>query len=517
MSRIYILFYMVLSGVLRAQTPGTLNTSFSENGWDSLSIHNNGYEVNSMVVQPDGKLLICSQATLSDAGHEASLVRYNPNGTPDNTFGSGNGIVKTFSDYGANFSTRAKDMALQSDGKILIVGDHQYKTERIIRLHNDGSIDGSYGNGSMVEFLPLFSEYIYHCGLQSDNKLIVSGTKRTTINGHLEHAVFIWRLTENGELDTTFGESGEILFTHPDWTGMGDHMIINEMTIMSNDEILVNLSSPSPDMLNLIFLKYSENGNPVADWGENGVNLLNFGPRIFSANYSSQTLLRDGSIAFTLAVPDENSRHQTRLFKLLPDGHLDASFGNPSIGPTVNYSVIHPLVSSGDRIYCIWYSDYTDFAEIYAFTAKGLPDVAFGENGVTVIDQNGMFQGTVQWAATCTDGELYFSQVSNPQAGSETQILTVIDVSIPQNSLATANDHSIMRELTIFSNPTQNSITAENHSGQILHISDMSGRLVKKILPEDSGSLEIDLSDLPNGSYYLTDSISKQTGKFTKK
>ena len=50
-----------------------------------------------------------------------AIVRYNSNGTPDNLFGS-NGKVTTNIRGGGDEATEATNVAIQNDGKIVIVG-----------------------------------------------------------------------------------------------------------------------------------------------------------------------------------------------------------------------------------------------------------------------------------------------------------------------------------------------------------------------------------------------------------
>src|SRR5438477_4440345 len=79
----------------------------------------------AVVVQPDGKILVAG--SWDGGASEFALARYNPDGSLDSTFGGGffgAGSGKTNAGFtgglsGAEFAT---DMALQSDGKIVLVG-----------------------------------------------------------------------------------------------------------------------------------------------------------------------------------------------------------------------------------------------------------------------------------------------------------------------------------------------------------------------------------------------------------
>jgi uncharacterized delta-60 repeat protein len=82
---------------------------------------NNFTDLTSILVQPDGRLVVAGTTGFSHSVLFISidyLARYNPNGTPDTTFGT-NGVAG-ISSPGANSSAAAA--VLQPDGKIVVVG-----------------------------------------------------------------------------------------------------------------------------------------------------------------------------------------------------------------------------------------------------------------------------------------------------------------------------------------------------------------------------------------------------------
>lgn len=169
---LYSLSIAGLSIAANAQNPGILNPDFNVVGWDSLYGNNNGLFTHKTLVQSDGKIVFCAEANFSDEGHQAVVVRYNPDGTPDTSFG-GDGVVRTKDDNAINSETRGYGLALQSDGKLIIAGDQFYSTERIIRLNTDGTPDNSFGVNGVVDFSRSNDEFIYHVNVQSDDKILV--------------------------------------------------------------------------------------------------------------------------------------------------------------------------------------------------------------------------------------------------------------------------------------------------------------------------------------------------------
>jgi uncharacterized delta-60 repeat protein len=106
---------------------GLLDNSFSGDGRLSTDVYGGSDWAQGVALQPDGKILIAGFAKSSDRTFwHFALVRYNPNGTPDSSFGIlGTGIVSTHFAYpGVDHQVDwGKAVALQPwDGKIVVVG-----------------------------------------------------------------------------------------------------------------------------------------------------------------------------------------------------------------------------------------------------------------------------------------------------------------------------------------------------------------------------------------------------------
>ncbi len=97
----------------RYNADGSLDTTFGGTG---KVIGGEGY-ANSVVLQPDGKIVAAGIG--EDDGSSGFVVdRRNPDGSPDLTFGNGNGRVFTLiGEY-----SRASSVAIQADGKIVVAG-----------------------------------------------------------------------------------------------------------------------------------------------------------------------------------------------------------------------------------------------------------------------------------------------------------------------------------------------------------------------------------------------------------
>ena len=154
------------SGLLQAQgAPGSNDPTFNvlDNG-----TYGDGASslVLSLALQPDGKVLIGGSFTSYNNILRNSIARLNADGSLDASFNPGTGV-------GGGTFPRVNSLALQPDGKVLIGGGFSaYNgTPRryVARLNADGSLDASFNPGTGAD------ASVYTVALQSDGKVLISG------------------------------------------------------------------------------------------------------------------------------------------------------------------------------------------------------------------------------------------------------------------------------------------------------------------------------------------------------
>ncbi|NJO80827.1 MAG: hypothetical protein HC827_21540 [Cyanobacteria bacterium RM1_2_2] len=96
---------------------GALDTTFSGDGIVTLDFNGGFDEARSVVVQPDGKIVVAGYAD-NGSNFDFALTRYNPNGTLDTSFGSGGRVITPI---GSNADS-AFSVTLQPDGKVVVAG-----------------------------------------------------------------------------------------------------------------------------------------------------------------------------------------------------------------------------------------------------------------------------------------------------------------------------------------------------------------------------------------------------------
>ncbi|MGI9166061.1 MAG: hypothetical protein ACR2G5_06710 [Pyrinomonadaceae bacterium] len=114
--------YIIDSGVVRYNQDGTLDGTFG-GGKQIVDVYGGDDSLYGLALQPDGKILISEVARSSDnAATYFGLIRFNPDGTLDPTFGPmANGVVTT--DLYGTESWAFGGVAVQpTDGKIVVAG-----------------------------------------------------------------------------------------------------------------------------------------------------------------------------------------------------------------------------------------------------------------------------------------------------------------------------------------------------------------------------------------------------------
>ena len=226
-------------GVLRLTRRGTPDTSFSGDGVavTRFDPHPAAF-AESVAVQPDGAIV--AAGSVRSSSNEAAgfaVARYLSDGTHDASF-DGNG--KRTLGFGGSWSG-ASDLALQSDGKIVITGTvHNGPSSAygplsiaLARCNSDGTLDDSFaGDGKRVTSGSDGNLRAAAVAIQSDGKIVVGGEATPTFDEYPTNFALA-RYTAGGVLDTSFAGDGirVMSFRLDDW--------IDDIALQSNGKIVV--------------------------------------------------------------------------------------------------------------------------------------------------------------------------------------------------------------------------------------------------------------------------------------
>lgn len=265
---------------------GSLNSGFNTGtGFDA--------SLRCIVPQSDGKLLCAGIFNNYNGTARGLLARLNSNGTIDSGF--------------APTSLSAmywRSIALQSDGKIIIIGDF---TNRIKRLNSDGTTDTSFNSGTGIGGGSIIERCV---SVQSDGKIIVGGNL-TSYNGTSRNRIL--RINTDGSLDTGFT------------IGTGFNNVVWDVLVQSDGKIVASGA----------FTSYNGTAiNRIARLNTDGT--LDTGFSIgtgFDAIAYALAIQTDGKILVGGIFTTFNGTSSNGIARLNTDGSLDTGF---SVGTGFN-------------------------------------------------------------------------------------------------------------------------------------------------------------------------------------
>lgn len=150
MKNIISIFTVLITLNVLAQPAGTLDPTFGNGGKVVTSITPGQDKAYGVAIQTDGRIIVAGHSSSTITGKDFAVIRYNSDGSLDNTFGN-NGIATT--DLQTGSDDVAYSIALQADGKIVLAGysdNGSNKDAALVRYNNDGSLDNTFGNNGIV-------------------------------------------------------------------------------------------------------------------------------------------------------------------------------------------------------------------------------------------------------------------------------------------------------------------------------------------------------------------------------
>lgn len=317
--------------IVRYTSDGSLDTTFdsspSSSGIAGIHIPGaNNHELNGMILQPDGKILaVGTYGGQSDAG--LYLARFNPNGVRDNAFGGNNAYGYALVNI-LNGGGLGQDVALQSDGKIVVAGaalnlSAQKFDFAVYRFNSDGTRDANFGtNGIVKNSLSAGDDVPYAVAIQPDGKIILAGGRNIGENKDADIA-FV-RYNTDGSVDQSFGNAGG---TTTSLGGFAD--IALGMRLQSDGKLIaagVNCLNARCSDAKLALARYNADGSPDAGFGASGIVTMQISEK-FPTGAADLMVQSNGKIVVTGEAVNPATQSDVFVARFNPDGSLDSGFG----------------------------------------------------------------------------------------------------------------------------------------------------------------------------------------------
>jgi uncharacterized delta-60 repeat protein len=290
--------------IARLNSDGSLDVGFAVGTGFSFT-------VTSIAIQSDGKILVGGGFTSYNGTTINRIARLNSNGALDAGFAVGSG-----------FSTTVNSIAVQSDGKILVVGGFtSYNgTSRnyIANLNSDGSLDGGFTIGAG------FNSSVFSLVVQSDGKILVGG-QFASYNGTSSPRIAAQNI--DGTLDGGFT------------VGAGFSSTVDSLVVLGEGKLLAGGAFTSYRGANI---------NRIARLNSDGTldNAFIVGTG-FTSTVNSLAVHSDGKILVGGNFTSYNGTSRSRIARLNSNGSLDTGF---TVGTGFNAAVNKVAVQTDGKV-----------------------------------------------------------------------------------------------------------------------------------------------------------------------
>jgi uncharacterized delta-60 repeat protein len=161
-------------GIVRLNATGVLDTSFDTDGKVTATFSANTFEeVSGVFVLPDGKIIVSGNTDFVGGQDDFAVMRFNTDGSLDNTFGSGG---RTLTGFNINSGDLSTAMAVYPNGKIVVAGQAGYGTIALCRFNANGTIDTGFDDDGKITFeIGNGIDQVKAITLQTDGKIILAG------------------------------------------------------------------------------------------------------------------------------------------------------------------------------------------------------------------------------------------------------------------------------------------------------------------------------------------------------
>jgi uncharacterized delta-60 repeat protein len=506
MNKLYTFLILLLSAASMTAQSGTLDTSFGNNGFATTQVSATYNFASATLVQPDGKILVVGDSG-EPATYKATVVRFNPDGTLDTSFGTGGNVTITI----PSAKSFGMDVALQNDGKI-VVGARTWNNVTgdfvLARLNTDGTFDSSFGTNGVVVANSGGSDVAASVLIADDGKIYLAGDSDSNFS--------VAKFNADGSLETTFGNNGwaTIIFDSAS-------SYIQEIALQNDGNIVMGgFAIGAGGRYSMAAARMDANGVLDTSFGTEGKISFNFG-----IDHDIATCLgiqSDGKIILgghTFIRSNPRLAYDFAVARLNTNGSLDSSYGNNGISTAqvvdeANYANGLKIQADGKVILggrTVKLFDY-DFAML-RFNTDGTLDNTFGTDGKVSTDVNGK-EDHCYAIALQPDNKILLAGYSFSTGGDDSEFVVA---RYTNETLAVGESETAIFRL--YPNPANTQITLELNdaaSNYQVSIFDVLGKKIYTSQIQKAG--QIDVSGLASGTYLvkLTSDNKSSVVRFVK-
>lgn len=412
--------------LVRLLADGSRDSSFGTQGVRTLPMGSGNDDATSVIVQPDGRIVLVGFGS-NGSNDDFALTRLLSDGSLDTSFGSGGRALLPV----GNALDQARSVALQADGKLVVVGRSSNGTNddfSIIRLNSNGSLDTSFdGDGKRLLSIGTSADEASSVVIQADGKILVAGS---SLNG-AGYDFAIARLNADGSLDTSFDGDGKLML--PMGTSRDD---VRSMVLQDDGKILIAGRAWNGVNYDFAIARLNADGSLDTSFDGDGKRIVPVGTTWDEAHSLSVT--PDGRIVLAGRAWNGTS-YDFAFVRLNADGSLDASFNGgtqASLSGTFHFvensspialdtsvSIIDPELAAR----AAWAGDYGGASiSIAREGGSSSDDVFSGRGNLVFSDGQALLSGLEVGTVSQADGQLILSFAQGTTQAQVNEILSSI-------------------------------------------------------------------------------------------
>ena len=354
----------------------SLDTSFGADGKVTISFSGGDDVGSGIALQTDRKIVVVGTSDNGSGDSDFAVARFNDDGSLDASFNGDGRVTTSFladDDVGS-------DIAVQSDGKIVVVGtsDNGSGSSQfaLARFNDNGSLDTSYnGDGRVTTSFSGGDDVGSGIAVQSDRKIVVVGTSD---NGSGISEFALARFNVDGSLDPTFGVGGRVTISFLAGDDVG-----SDIAVQSDGKIGVVGTSDDLNTTWFGVARFNQDGSLDNSFGGGGKVLTKFS--LTGEDMGSGIAVQfDDKIVIVGSADDENVNLEFAVARFNEDGSFASTVD--SLGKvTTNFSAgddvgLGIAVQLDDKIVVVGISDSGSGSSEFA-VARYLPDLPLTGGG----------------------------------------------------------------------------------------------------------------------------------------
>jgi uncharacterized delta-60 repeat protein len=188
--------------LVRYKRNGGVDRSFSQNGRVTTDFDRGSDNAHAVAIDSRGRIVVAGSAWISGEGDGFALARYKPNGHLDRSFAHDGRVTTSFDPgYGLAYS-----VAIDSRGRIVAAGTDTDSSFALARYRPNGTLDDSFGTGGKVTTGA--GAAANSVAIDSLGRIVAAGRDCNFDCSSYDFALARYRPT--GSLDTSFGAGGTV-------------------------------------------------------------------------------------------------------------------------------------------------------------------------------------------------------------------------------------------------------------------------------------------------------------------